>query len=290
MANDLSSDQLLRQENDKLRRAQQTLTTVNEGLLSEQHALRTETHALRVANEAQKTQIDALKKGRNALMVKIRSLEDRVLRSDSEGARVSPNASGEYHEVDPSIIRIREMLKRKFGYLENGDDTQVKEPDDQRSGTANNDGMATSDVESLHNISGAEVISLGESDVSVVEEAQQHNDDRTLSIRVLAFDEQGKTFILDEADEPAGLRALITTTEVLLKEEFDKHRSGAKQQLQLVGGLWETYCSGEGKNTELERVAGEIWLKRKKRDRKSRSKTLQSSAQIANNLTTEEQV
>ncbi|KAK5720656.1 hypothetical protein LTR15_006616 [Elasticomyces elasticus] len=350
MADDLTINQLLRQENDKLLRAQQNLTTVNEGLLSKLHALRTEMHALRMANNAQKTQIDVLRKGRDALMVKIPTLEDRSM---------SPDALGEDHGVDPSIIRIREILKRKFGYLENGDDTQGQGPDDQQTGTANNDEMTTSDVENFRNTSGAEVIGLGEADVSVVEDAQQQDDSCTLSVRVLAFDEQGKTFILNATDEPAGLRALITTTEVLLKEEFDKHRSGKQNNNY---SSWEDcgrrtamcvrqFCcndttesalenakyaacrrcfnaripcirhdksqpsrgmyvvplpaaarakagrdqlayyvyQGEGKNAELEKVTGEIWLKRKKRDRKSRSKILQGPSEAADGVAGEEQ-
>ncbi|KAK5684067.1 hypothetical protein LTS10_003931 [Elasticomyces elasticus] len=323
MANDLTTIQLLRQENEKLLRAQQNLTIANEGLLSEQHALRTEMHALRMANNAQKTQIDALSKGRDALMVKIQTLEDRSM---------SPNALGKAHGVDPSIIRIRETLKRKFGYLENGDDTQAPRTEDERTGTASIEEMATRPIESFRK--------------------------RSSSVRVLAFDEQGKTYILNKTDEPMGLRNLITTAESSATELFERHRIGKintdsswEDRAKVATGCirqWcrddSTYfalkdpqhaacqrcfnarlpcmrydktepsrgiyivplpaaarigvdrdklkyyiCEGVEKNTGLEKRVGHVWMRRRTREKMPRSKNLQGPTGAADSVAGEEQ-
>ncbi|KAK5696467.1 hypothetical protein LTR97_007769 [Elasticomyces elasticus] len=348
MAHDLTTHQLLRHENDRLLRAQQNLTTVNEGLLSEQHALRTETHALRVANEAQKTQIDALRKGRDALMVKIQALEDRS---------VSPNAPGEYHGVDPSIKRIRETLKRKFGYFEKGDDSQAPRTEDERTGTASIEEMATRPIESFRKTFAADSISIGGSEHNNFNGTQRlGSGGRSSSVRVLAFDEQGKAYILNKADEPMGLRNLITTTEDSATELFERHRIGKintdsswEDRAKVATGCvrqWcrddSTYfalqdpqhaaclrcfnarlpclryemnepspgfyavplpaaarigvgrdqlayyiCEGVEKNTALEKRVGNVWMRRRTREKMSRSKNLRGSAGSEDNATPE---
>ncbi|KAK4954175.1 hypothetical protein LTR10_007603 [Elasticomyces elasticus] len=279
MAHDLTTHQLLRHENDRLLRAQQNLTTVNEGLLSEQHALRTETHALRVANEAQKIQIDALRKGRDALMVKIQALEDRN----------SISIGGSEH----------------------------------------------------NNVNGTQRLGSG---------------GRSSSVRVLAFDEQGKAYILNNADEPMGLRNLITTTEDSATELFERHRIGKintdsswEDRAKVATGCvrqWcrddSTYfalrdpqhaaclrcfnarlpclryemnepspgfyavplpaaarigvgrdqlayyiCEGVEKNTALEKRVENVWMRRRTREKMSRSKNLRGSAGSEDNATPE---
>ncbi|KAK3640812.1 hypothetical protein LTR56_011689 [Elasticomyces elasticus] len=245
MANTLTADQLQRLlalsciENEKILREQQLLKGANERLLREHDAFRREqnvvqreTLALKSAKQVQQTQIDALMKGRQALFKRIRTLEDGVSSgSDPRGTLVLRSSPSSTHDEAATSSAREASLKRKL--VETGEDSNIEKRKQKRSVSASDGAMETSGFDSLQRTTFAtDMVRTGGSDTGTTEDAPV--DDASCStITVLAFNEHGKIYALDEADEPVGLRALIANTEVSLAEEFEKHRRG----------VWNKYTS-----------------------------------------------
>ncbi|KAK5696468.1 hypothetical protein LTR97_007770 [Elasticomyces elasticus] len=180
-----NKQQLLTDEIVTLRTGQQALENENQGLRTDNARLLSEVEKLTVTAETRQRENDELRAKSEALQRGNKALETEI------------RATGQEHRLLKTSFRAMQSEKRTL-------EMQMRTLQDCGSSVINTNSTTNPDVE-------------------IADLLAEQNDRQPSAVKVLAFDQEGETYVLNAARYPDGLPALIAAADAVCEEVFQKH-------------------------------------------------------------------
>ncbi|KAK4954176.1 hypothetical protein LTR10_007604 [Elasticomyces elasticus] len=210
-----NKQQLLTDEIVTLTAGQQALENENQGLRTDNARLLSEVEKLTVTAETRQRENDELRAKSEALQRGNKALETEI------------RATGQEHRLLKTSFRAMQSEKRTL-------EMQMRTLQDCGSSTKSRDAAKASlhRAEALQRAPGPDdaprpsVINTNSTtnpDVEIADLLAEQNDRQPSAVKVLAFDQEGETYVLNAARYPDGLPALIAAADAVCEEVFQKH-------------------------------------------------------------------
>ncbi|KAK5720657.1 hypothetical protein LTR15_006617 [Elasticomyces elasticus] len=228
-----NENQGLRTDNSRLLSEVEKLTVTAETRCRENDELRTESEALQRDNEALETEMRAAGQDSWLLKISFWALQVEKITVEMQLRTLQDcGSSTKSRDAAKASLHRPEALQRAPG----PDDTTERAPKRQHSELATSlCGDKTTlqvlvpdkvvDSPRLDNLNPSVITSNSTThpDVEIVDLPAEQDGRQPLAIKVLAFGQEGETYILDAARYPDGLPALIADAEAVCEEAFEKH-------------------------------------------------------------------
>ncbi|KAK3637559.1 hypothetical protein LTR56_013562 [Elasticomyces elasticus] len=228
-----NKQQLLTDEIVTLRAGQQALENENQGLRTDNARLLSEVEKLTVTAETRQRENDelrakseALQRGNKALETEIRATgqEHRLLKTSFRAMQSEkpyftdgPHSSTKSRDAAKASLHRPEALQRAPG--PDGPDP----PRNLKRETLVPDQGIDSPRLDAPRPSVINTNSTTNPDVEIADLLAEQNDRQPSAVKVLAFDQEGETYVLNAARYPDGLTALIAAADAVCEEVFQKH-------------------------------------------------------------------